>query len=157
MSFQSNRLVGIGNQDRHGTHSIPTSTCHSKPTAWVPRRAFRRSHRSVQPSNYHNTHSSALMQCVVDIFHFHLNSIYIHFFSIQAYILILDFPFYSASRLICGTIHILLYFNTIMCSVLLWCGYYLFSFQASHFSRKRALPYRSSVCYDPPAVITTVW
>lgn len=78
-------------------------------------------------------------------FHFHLNSIYILFFSIQAYILIFGFSFlFRVSRFnMCYNIYCYS-FNTIMLLFsFLWSGN--ICSLSRHFSRKRASLYKSLV------------
>lgn len=104
----------------HWRHHNASSTCptlsHQQtanttiPTSIVAceRFSFQRSVNRVSFSSPHNTPST--FSCNVDIFlspQFNLHSL--SSFSIQAYILILDFPFYSFRVLICATIHIAIF------------------------------------------------
>lgn len=99
----------------HSRHQKASSTCpsstnheHNSPNLDCGVRAFQRSVNRVSFSSPHNTPSA--FSCNVDIFlspQFNLHSL--SSFSIQAYILILDFPFYSFRVLICATIHIAIF------------------------------------------------
>lgn len=79
----------------------------SVPAAFTPASLQHSFNRVSFP--HHNTHSTFSCNVLWIFFHFHLNSIYILYFSIQAYILILDFPFISFRVLICATIHIVIF------------------------------------------------
>ena len=99
---------------------------------------------------HHNTLSTRIcMQCVVDIFHFHLNS-NLHSLGVYYDFWIFFSLFISFHVLICATIHIVI--------VLIPLYYFSVSsmwiFLSRHFSRKRASLNKSSVFWrSPPTVI----
>lgn len=109
-------------------------TQQSQPRLWRAS-VSRFSAQSIEyPFPRHTIHPHAMW-----IFSFHLNSIYIlSSFSIQAYILILDFPFYSLRVLICATIHIAIFsFHYITVFSFFGVDFAAFCFQATSVESAR--------------------